>query len=152
MMILMMMMLNSNPLLIISGSHATYCNERIYGKDRRCKWWITFQNGMCVTWLEESHNCADNSMEKGVRFSLSQTKKGTAGLIDQFGSDVIGPLSVKLIAYSGACNKDPQLQNLSTTSIMDFLLRFCSDLSFFWLIFSWWPNIFFGILIATKKA
>ena len=72
----MMMMLNSNPLLIISGSHATYCNERIYGKDRRCKWWITFQNGMCVTWLEESHNCADNSMEKGVRSSLSQTKKG----------------------------------------------------------------------------
>ena len=99
MMILMMMMLNSNPLLIISGSHATYCNERIYGKDRRCKWWITFPNGMCVTWLEESHNCADNYMEKGVRFSLSQTKKGTAGLIDQFGSDVIGPLSVKLQGY-----------------------------------------------------
>ena len=58
----------------------------------------------------------------------------------------------QLIAYSGACNKDPQLQNLSTTSIMDFLLRFCSDLSFFLLIFSWWPHIFFGILIATKKA
>ena len=99
MMIMMMMMLNSNPLLIISGSHATYCNERIYGKDSRCKWWITFQNGMCVTWLEESHNCADKSMEKGVEFSLTQTKKGTAGLIDQFGSDVIGPLSVKLQGY-----------------------------------------------------
>ena len=34
-----------------------------------------------------------------MRFSLSQTKKGTAGLIGQFGSDVIGPLSVKLQGY-----------------------------------------------------
>ena len=48
----------------------------------------------------------------------------------------------QLIAYSGACNKDPQLQNLSTTSIMDFLLRFCSDLSFFCWFFRGGPTYF----------
>ena len=57
----------------------------------------------------------------------------------------------QLIAYSGACNKDPQLQNLSTTSIMDFLLRFCSDLSFFCWFFRGGPTYFLVFSSPQKR-
>ena len=56
-----------------------------------------------------------------MEFSLTQTKKGTAGLIDQFGSDVIGPLSVKLQGY--------WLCRLSQTSPVRFDQSFLSQLN-----------------------
>ena len=47
--------------------------------------------------------------------------------------------SPQLIVYSGACNKDPQWQNLSTTSIMDFLLWFFIFFADFFVVA---PHIF----------
>ena len=56
-----------------------------------------------------------------------------------------------LIVYSGACNKDPQWQNLSTTNIMDSWLWFCSDFLFFLLVFRRGPTYFLVFSLSQKR-
>ena len=85
MMMMMMMMLTNKPLPIIFALMqpvaARGSTVRTGDND---KW-------MRVAWLEESHNCADTSTERGRNF-LCCKLKGTPGLIGRFSSNVLGPL------------------------------------------------------------